>query len=67
MPSYRLSIRQLYTRVQAATWALLRFIRLSGLQGRAKLRHFLAAVGPRPGGSLVPGDAGGSGALRGRW
>jgi len=40
---YRLSIRWPYMRVQAPTWALLRFIRVSDLQQPARPREFLAA------------------------
>jgi hypothetical protein len=41
---YRLSIRWPYMRVQAPTWALLRFIRGSDLQQRTRPREFLGAL-----------------------
>jgi hypothetical protein len=49
---YRLSIRWPYMRVQAPTWALLRFIRAPDLQQPIHPREFLAA--PRRG-LVVPG------------
>jgi hypothetical protein len=43
IPMYWLSIRRLYTRVQAATWALLSFLRRSDLQQRVEARDFPGA------------------------
>ena len=42
--TYWLPIRRRYTRVQAVTWALIRFIRRSGLHEPRGHRDFLAAV-----------------------
>ena len=44
VPRYWLSIRRLYTRVQAVTWTLLSFLRHPDLQGRVETRDFLALV-----------------------
>jgi len=38
--TYWLSVRRPYTRVQAPTWTLLRFVRCSDLQEQAELRDF---------------------------
>lgn len=40
--TYWLPIRRRHTRVQAVTWALIRFIRRSGLHERLRHRDFLA-------------------------
>jgi hypothetical protein len=42
--TYWLSIRRLYMRVQAPTWALLRFTRYSDLQDRPEPRDFLSSA-----------------------
>lgn len=62
---YRLSIRWPYMRVQAPTWALLRFIRGSDLQQPAPLREFLAPT-RRQLGPLGSGDPGENGPEGGR-
>ena len=69
--TYWLPIRRRYTRVQAVTWALIRFIRRAGVHEHLGRRDFLAEhlgpAGSPAGGPLVTGDPGGDGSLQDRW